>query len=62
MIKRDLIRAAAMSAALITGACTPQMTADALAGAAARCREAQALYDADPNAKAAVLTLAACIR
>lgn len=44
-----------LSAILILAACSQQAAED-------RCREAQSLYDADRNAKAAVLTLGACIR
>ena len=43
-------------------ACSPPVVADLTAGAEARCREAMRLYDADRNAKAAALTLGACIR
>lgn len=47
---------------LALGACTPQVVQDMTAGGEARCNEAQALYDADRNAKAGWLTLAACVR
>lgn len=47
---------------LVLAACSPQMTQDALAGGEARCAEAQRLYDADRNATAGWLTLAACVR
>lgn len=55
--------AVTLAGALVAlAACSPQVARDALSGAEARCREAQALYDAAPRATAAALTIAACVR
>ena len=61
-----MTRLALAGALVALAACTAperqQAVTDALAGAEARCAEAQRLYDADRNATAAALAIAACIR
>ena len=56
-----MIRLALVGALVALAACSQQMAADALAGPRARCLEAQRLYDADRNATAGALVIAACM-